>query len=692
MSGLIRQTTTRASVNILLAVMLCAFCAGTSYPQPPARTARPSSTPGCCLPATTTQWESNRGIYQEFPAQGPSETAWAIIWSENGNKGLWIEGAWFWRKRPFTAQTVIQVLGRAGLSNIFVPYHDNWNRFEDLRWGELLGAIPQDAGACGAITDPLLPSPKVVNPPELPPPPRRVLIKEIRDRGVAWTKHRRTRRGEEMLLWATYDGGGYEFIMQYGFRDDGTITFRLGSTGYNHPNRPFTAHSHDALWRVDINLGGWDNDSVKLMRHLEPDPPASWTASDSMTLFNNGLEGFADWKDEEFTALHVMDTQITNAQGKEIGYDLMPMRTGIARHVEDFSKHDFWVTEQNSNEMEYTTGFEGWCGMVNPPQCYIIPPQTVTDPVLWHMTSSHHLPRDEDHEYLQPIRVPGVALVMWSGFDLHPRNFFDSTPLHEPPCAAVPSSLVGWWPLDDAAGSATVVDINASGGPGLNNGTSQPASLGSGGPVPVSGAVGGVLAFDGVDDYVEIPDNAALNFGTGDFSVDAWIKTTQNSGVRVILDKRFEAGSASSGSSGQKSKQPASQVGSTPTGYHLYLDNGKPGVQLAYGGSHFNYASNTSVADGNWHHLAVTVNRTGSNVPATKEILWYVDGLLVDTNPLPALTGSLDNTSPLRLAVRSSSLSGYWNGVLDELELFNNVLSGSDIFTIYAAGRAGKCR
>lgn len=660
-----------SSLIILLAVLFSAICPGRSYSQR-AASAKPTATatpvPTCCLPATTTQWESSKAIYQQFPARGPAETAWVVVWSENGNRGLWIEGAWFWRKKPFTAATVIQVLGRAGLSDIFVPYHLGSPRFYDLHFGGLHGAIPQDAGDCGAITDPLVPSP-IANTND---PPRRVLIKEIRDRGVAWTSDRQTRRGEEMLLWATFDAGNYEFVMQYGFRDDGTVTFRLGSTGYNNPEKPFVTHMHTSLWYVDINLAGAAHNAVMLMKHLEP--TSLLTATDSMVPFNNGVEGFADWNDEEFTHLNISNTLVKNSQGRNISYDLMPMRTGTARHFEGFSHHDFWVTRMNSNELDYVYGLAG--GALSP---YINPPQPImdTDVAVWHISSNHHIPRDEDHEYVpQLIRLPGVALTMWSGFDLHPRNLFDDTPLHQPTCAPVPANLVAWWPLDDASGGTTVADIDATGAavPTLY-GTPQPGALGSSGPTPVSGAVSGALSFDGVNDYVQIPNSPALNFGSGNFSIDAWINTSQNTGVRTIIDKRV-------------------QSGSNYQGYSLFTSAGKLGIQLADGPHFMNYGSsgaNANIADGNWHHIAVTVNRTGAN----PEITWYVDSIPVG-NPTSLVgspvTGSLTNSSPLRLGVRSISLSGHWKGILDELELFNSVLAESEVFAIFAAGRAGKCR
>ena len=639
----------------------------------------PSPSPGC-LPATTTAYENNRVIYQEFPAGGTSETAWLVAWTELPLRGVWIQGAWFFRKKPFTANTAVQVLGQAGLSQIFVPYHNGLYRLTDLdKWMDVREAVLAYTGPCGTISGPFLQSPSQQTPNSYSPP-RPVLIKEIRERGVAWTSDGHLRRGEELLLWSVVDTGNYEYIVQYGFRDDGTITFRLGSTGYNFPyvNMAYEPHMHNALWYIDINLGHADHNSVSVMRHLEPAPSPSpspnplYQAADTMQPFNNGIEGFADWTAEEFTGLNIMDTLTTNARGHNISYDLMPMRTGTARHADDFSKHDFWVTLQDSSELEYENGFESMYGAT-----YITPPQSIVDKnvVIWYTSSNHHLPRDEDQEFdAQGNWKSGIAQVMWSGFDLQPRNFFDDAPLYG--CAKVPQGIAGWWPFEEVAGAHHVGDIKNIGTP--NNGIPHPGPVGPtslnsswSGPTAVTGAVGGqpgahAFSFDGIDDYVEINDDPSLNFGSGDFSVDTWIKAPLNSGVGVILDKR-------------------AQTGANFQGYSLFLLNGKLGVQLANGTpSPPNYVSNTIVADGYWHHVTVTVNRSG----ITKEIDWYVDGNLVDMTPSP-LTGSLTNSAPLRFGVRSFQLSGFLKGVLGELELFNRVLTPTEIHDIYAAG---KCR
>ena len=50
-----------------------------------------------------------------------------------------------------------------------------------------------------------------------------------------------------------------------------------------------------------------------------------------------------------------------------------------------------------------------------------------------------------------------------------------------------------------------------------------------------AGVVGLGADFDGVDDYVLIPANSNLNFGTGDFSVAYWFNT---SGHGLRIDER----------------------------------------------------------------------------------------------------------------------------------------------------------
>src|SRR5262249_42706709 len=139
---------------------------------------------------------------------------------------------------------------------------------------------------------------------------------------------------------------------QYSFRDDGSIGFRLGATARNLPGREFIAHMHNGLWRVDVDLGGFASDSVQVMTHTES--TSAPTATDATTAFNGGIEGSADWDPLQFTELEIIDTVQKNSHGRNIAYDLMPLRAGTPRHQEPFAQHDFWVTHYHPGEFSYS--------------------------------------------------------------------------------------------------------------------------------------------------------------------------------------------------------------------------------------------------------------------------------------------------------------------------------------------------
>jgi hypothetical protein len=225
-------------------------------------------------------------------------------------------------------------------------------------------------------------------------------------------------------------------------------------------------------------------------------------------------------------------------------------------------------------------------------------------------------------------------------------------------CTPPPPAMAAWWPFDETAGSVARDLAGGHDGVFVN------------GPAPVAGMVDGARSFNGSNQSVQVPDADGIDFGTGDYSFDAWLRTSgSGTFVDVILDKRsFQAGYF---------------------GYHFYLYQGRLGLQLA-DGDYDNYNSAAFVADGAWHHVAITVQRA-----AHDGIRWYVDGTEVLPRYDPTLhPGSLDNGSPLSLAVRSAALGGGGNfqGLLDEVELFSRALSAEEVQAIWQAGAGGKCR
>jgi len=234
-------------------------------------------------------------------------------------------------------------------------------------------------------------------------------------------------------------------------------------------------------------------------------------------------------------------------------------------------------------------------------------------------------------------------------------------PVVAPTCASAPSGLVGWWPAEgngnDSAGTnnATVPD-------GV---TYAPAEVGQG------------FSLDGQDHRIVVPDAPQLNFSSNqDFSIEVWILPLANPGnwkdVMSIIDKRVAPDTI------------------TQLGYELNLEGGVVVFQMAdvlapY--SWNNFSGGPDLRDGQFHHVAVTVQR---NSTSGGQI--YIDGQLVLTFDPTICPGDLSNTGPLRIGNHATpGLPAFYHGIIDEVSLYNRALAANEIESLYHAGSAGKC-
>jgi PKD repeat protein len=237
-----------------------------------------------------------------------------------------------------------------------------------------------------------------------------------------------------------------------------------------------------------------------------------------------------------------------------------------------------------------------------------------------------------------------------------------SVVVHKSACTAPPSNMVAWWPFDETSGT-TALDIA-----GGNNGT----HIGS--PVPTSGKVSGALDFGSFGSpvsYVEVSDNPSLNFGAGDFSIDAWF----NNGIGPIVSKLSNSG----------------------IGYELRSDvivstdlpSGTRALILTVVGSEggFSYYDCGEVPPAPWSHVAAVIDREANTAKC------YVNGVLSDTIT-DSIMGSTA-TAGDSLFIGYSNMFGSgdrYAGIIDEVELFNRALTESEIQDIYNADAAGKCK
>lgn len=165
------------------------------------------------------------------------------------------------------------------------------------------------------------------------------------------------------------------------------------------------------------------------------------------------------------------------------------------------------------------------------------------------------------------------------------------------------------------------------------------------------------IVFDGLDDYIEIADTGNLDFETGDFTISAWVKTSQapvGGNFPMIINK--EHGSLNR------------------SGYELFLQpngglNGKVVFQIV---SNFNFASiqsTSNVNDGAWHHVA--------GVKRATEIELIIDGISEGTTA--HAVGSLSNDVPFSLGHAAAQNSWYFGGMLVEARVWSVARSAAEI-------------
>ncbi|MBK6770217.1 MAG: hypothetical protein IPG72_14640 [Ardenticatenales bacterium] len=253
-----------------------------------------------------------------------------------------------------------------------------------------------------------------------------------------------------------------------------------------------------------------------------------------------------------------------------------------------------------------------------------------------------------------------------------------------PTCAPTPDGLVAWWPFDEAGG--TVASDIAGGQHDLTLGTGEVWHP-SGSVEP--GNVRGALEFGGssAGDFtaLTVADAPELRFGTGDFSIDFWIKiptgTETNFALVGLLQKRgWTAGPAGNAGDGW---------------FSVVVRHDRYELQIVRTGGGHNYFKPVSpvVVKGAWQHVAIAVRRTAPDAG----VKFYIDGNLVSVNsvndaldPLTSLLPpyDLNNTAPLMFG---GGFAQPFTGLLDEVELYNVALSDDDVTALYAAGAAGHC-
>jgi hypothetical protein len=359
--------------------------------------------------------------------QSFSDISWHICMTDMGPKGLWVGPVELLRSpgdgwRP--------ILYQAGLADIFVPYHNNPPaRYYDLGGGpsRTLAPISQlDTGPAGFpiwLSNESFPT----------------VAGEVRDRGIGWLckgDTQEVRRARELVLWAVSDAGNYDNIIEFSFRDDGSIGFRTGNTGYNSPGSPVESHSHDSLWYVDMDLNGFPGDTASMLNHSEPYTANQLLAADQQAPI--AVEGARKFQAGPFELVSLLiEDNGTQVFGQKLGYEFLPLQSLPTRHFgwqETWTQNDIYIARYRYSDTLWASPIANH----QSPDLYLLPalsnePVVGQDLVAWIKTAAHHAPTTED--WATPTFVGllgGVTLTHWSGFRIEPHNLFPTNPLGAP--------------------------------------------------------------------------------------------------------------------------------------------------------------------------------------------------------------------------------------------------------------------
>jgi hypothetical protein len=225
--------------------------------------------------------------------------------------------------------------------------------------------------------------------------------------------------------------------------------------------------------------------------------------------------------------------------------------------------------------------------------------------------------------------------------------------------------LVGHWRFDEAGGAACA-DSSGGGTDGELHAGPDPAAARAG------GRFGGALRLDPTDgtaEYVKLGESERLNFSK-DFTISAWIKPEELSGVQAIVSKI---------------------EGNTHRPYVFQTDGGRLKFCNTYGYNVFDVAGGRLTKD--WQHVAVTMDDA-------LNVRLYVDGREVAS--ATATRDAKRSEYPVIIGTYGGKFLGQgdaaFHGLIDEVRIYGRALAPAEVASLarasereeYVAGLTGE--
>jgi len=236
--------------------------------------------------------------------------------------------------------------------------------------------------------------------------------------------------------------------------------------------------------------------------------------------------------------------------------------------------------------------------------------------------------------YMTPVNISSASALTDYQVQIDPKLYNNT-------------GLVGSWHFSEGAGTIAA-DSSGYGNDGTASGTTV-----------VTGKSGNGLLFNGLNAYVDLGNAPALDVADGTISMWVYINALPASEKREYIWNNWGLSTDQIG------------LGLDNTGkvvFLQYISNSPSSV----------YSPSATVAAGNWYHIVASWGSGGMRL--------YVNNVSKGSN---AATGhwGFGNYATVRIG-GSSVTSAYFNGTIDEVRIYNRVISGQEISDLYSATKA----
>ncbi|MFZ3567478.1 copper amine oxidase [Streptomyces sp. BH097] len=390
----------------------------------PAATAAPPRAPEAAAPACSDAYRIEQTL--------DGGTTWRMCWHYNTLSGLVLDDVSY---QPKGEAAPIKVLTSARLAQVHVPYDDGEAEYDDVTgtdFGQALQNLKPAECPGGTIKTVKVPDTGNV----------KGLCTTTRARGHAYrlsddystggSGKVYSAQGKDLLVYTVNKASWYEYITEWRFTSDGTITSNVGATGSLSPydydgtdgkgwpigkgaSAYAESHSHNVFWRLNFGLDGSPKAKVEQYDSKVTPPNGDGSPKTKTTRTPVTKELAGDVKDMRWW--RVVSTAGKNKDNHPRSYEFVPGRSnrfpGRA-----FTKHDVYFTEYKKCEQYASDNPAANCGGTSVNKW--VNGQTLKHPITWVNIGFHHIARDEDQ---QPMPVH------WQGFSLAPRDVTAMNPL-----------------------------------------------------------------------------------------------------------------------------------------------------------------------------------------------------------------------------------------------------------------------